>query len=93
MCVATAMMSWRNWGCTGADESPSQIVATRELIEEFLRRLGAEDQAIAEHRRSGRTWDEIGIELGRSGEAVRKQYERTLRQVSDELGLEELLDQ
>lgn len=71
---------------------PSQIVASRELIQEFFGRLGAEEQAIAEHRRAGRSWDEVGAELGRSGEAVRKQYERTLRQVSDELGLEELLD-
>lgn len=79
-------------GLHGVDETPSQIVASREMIQEFFGRLGADERSIAEQRRAGRTWDEIGTELGKSGEAIRKQYERTLQRVSDELGLEELLD-
>ncbi len=40
-------------------------------------------------RRAGRGWDEIGLAVGKSAEAVRKQFGRTMKRVSGELGMEE----
>lgn len=73
------------------EEPPSQIVASQELITAFFQRLDDENKAIAEFRREGRLWDEIGVEFGRTGEAVRKQYQRTLQRISRELGIEDLI--
>ena len=73
------------------DESPSQIIASQDLITAFFQRLDDENRAIADQRRQGRGWDEIGTALGRSGEAVRKQYQRALQRISHELGIEDLI--
>ena len=43
------------------------------------------------HLPNGRPWDEIGLALGRTGEAVRKQYHRTLQWISRELGIDDLI--
>lgn len=73
------------------EESPSQIIASQELITAFFQQLDDENKSIADLRRDGRTWDEIGVSLGRTGEAVRKQYQRTLQRISRELGIEDLI--
>ncbi|MDP6445785.1 MAG: sigma-70 family RNA polymerase sigma factor [Pirellulaceae bacterium] len=69
------------------DETPSAIVANRELLDEFHARLSTEEQLIAEQRREGCSWDEIGLTVGSSGEAVRKRFGRACDRVADELGL------
>ncbi|NUQ66303.1 MAG: RNA polymerase subunit sigma-24 [Pirellulales bacterium] len=75
-----------------AEASPSQLVANAELLEEIKRRLSDRQQRILAMRQQRMTWAEIAGELGDTAgpEAVRKQYERALARVAEELGLEDL---
>jgi RNA polymerase sigma factor (sigma-70 family) len=76
----------------GGGGTPSQIVAARELLHECQARLTPDERALFEQRRAGHGWDEIAAAAGKSAEAVRKQYERAIKRVSGELGMEEFAD-
>jgi RNA polymerase sigma factor (sigma-70 family) len=80
------------FGLAASEESPSRIVWGRELIEQFQARLSEDERRLVEGRREARSWHEISAGLGRTAEAVRKQYERAIARVSQELGLEDLND-
>jgi RNA polymerase sigma-70 factor (ECF subfamily) len=69
-------------------DSPSQIVAGRELMEAAHRLLSAEERYLAEQRARNRGWNEIAAELGSSSEALRKQLARALDRVTRLLGLD-----
>jgi RNA polymerase sigma factor (sigma-70 family) len=81
-----------NFDIPASKETPSQIASTRELVERFESRLTDDERSLVGHRRAGKTWDEIGAELKRTPDAVRKQYERAIDRVSRELGLSEIAD-
>ena len=76
----------------GAVGTPSQIVSARELMEQCQVRLSQAERTLLEQRRAGKSWDEIADESGKSPEALRKQYERAIKRVSGELGMEEFAD-
>lgn len=69
-------------------DSPSQIVASQELLAEVRRRMDDEERLVAERRGQGFAWDEIAAELGGTAEARRKQLSRALDRVAQELGLD-----
>ncbi|NLX98789.1 MAG: hypothetical protein GXY83_21735 [Rhodopirellula sp.] len=75
-----------------SDATPSELVANAELLDEIKRRLGDRPNRILGLRQQKKTWAEIAQELGEASgpEAVRKQYERALARVAEELGLEDL---
>jgi RNA polymerase sigma factor (sigma-70 family) len=73
----------------GGGSTPSQIVSARELLQQCQNKLSEEERSLLDMRRSGRGWSEIAQEIGKSAEAVRKQFERTIKRVSGELGIEE----
>ncbi|HEV8070568.1 MAG TPA: ECF-type sigma factor [Planctomycetaceae bacterium] len=73
----------------GGGASPSQIISARELLQRCQQRLNDEERSRLEMRRAGQGWDEIGLAVGKTGEAVRKQFGRSMKRVSDELGIEE----
>ena len=68
--------------------SPSSQVAGRELLEEFRRRLDAEERRLADLRADGREWADIARELGGSAEGRRKQLARAVDRVAQQLGLD-----
>jgi RNA polymerase sigma-70 factor (ECF subfamily) len=70
-------------------DSPSQVVASAELLNEIRARLSAEEQRIAELRVDGRSWDEVAKELGGSADARRVQMQRAISRVNRELGSED----
>jgi RNA polymerase sigma-70 factor (ECF subfamily) len=70
-------------------ETPSQVVADRELLREFRSRLTEEERQLAERRGAGQAWAEIAAELGGGAEGRRKQLERAFARVAQELGLDE----
>jgi RNA polymerase sigma-70 factor (ECF subfamily) len=72
----------------GRQESPSQIVGGAELLERFRSKLSAEERYLAEQRALGREWSELAEELGQSAEALRKQLQRAVDRVSQELGMD-----
>jgi RNA polymerase sigma-70 factor (ECF subfamily) len=69
-------------------ESPSEIVAGAELIQEFLRHMSSRERHLAELRAAGLGWDDVAARVGGTREAVRKQMERAIWRVERELGLE-----
>lgn len=75
-----------------AEPNPSELVATRELLDEFRRRLTTEERQLAALRSQGYQWAAIASQLGGSAEACRKQFIRCLNRVARELGLGEEAD-
>jgi RNA polymerase sigma-70 factor (ECF subfamily) len=65
--------------------SPSRLVASRELLDEFRRRLSAEERMLADLRAEGFDWAEVATRLGGTPQARRKQLARALDRVEQEL--------
>jgi RNA polymerase sigma factor (sigma-70 family) len=74
-------------GSTAAGASPSQQVATQELVQEFRKRLSPDERRLAEQRALGRSWAQIAAGEAGSPEALRKKLARAIDRISQELGL------
>jgi hypothetical protein len=74
------------------DDTPSQEVATRELLQEVRKRLSPDERRLAEQRAAGRDWAGIAADEGGTPEALRKQLGRAIDRVVQELGLDEAAD-
>ena len=74
------------------DPSPSRHAAGRELLDEFRRRLSAEECEVADHRARGNEWAAIAAEMGGTPDARRKQLARALDRVARELGIDDGLE-
>ena len=68
--------------------SPSQVIASQELLQEFRRRLSPPERRLAELRALDRSWSEIAAEVGGSPDGLRMQLTRAVARVARELGLE-----
>ena len=69
-------------------DSPSQIVAGRELMEAARRLLSAEERYLADQRALERSWNDLAAERGSTAEALRKQLARAMDRVARLLGLD-----
>jgi RNA polymerase sigma-70 factor (ECF subfamily) len=69
--------------------SPSRIVAGKELLDEFRRRLSPEERRLADLRSQGQGWDEIAAAVGGTAKARCKQLARAADRVARELGLDD----
>jgi RNA polymerase sigma factor (sigma-70 family) len=65
--------------------SPSRLVAGRELLEEYRRRLSDEERQMADLRAPGYQWAEIAGRLGGTPRARCKQLARALDRVEQDL--------
>jgi RNA polymerase sigma factor (sigma-70 family) len=72
----------------GTDETPSQIVARRDLLDAVRGRLSEEERRIAELRSQGIDWAGVSTTMGNTPEARRKQFTRAIARVGKELGLD-----
>jgi RNA polymerase sigma-70 factor (ECF subfamily) len=70
------------------DESPSEIVSRKELLEMFRVRLTDEEREIAALRAQGFDWDAVAASIGGTAEARRKQLSRALMRVEQQLGID-----
>ena len=70
---------------SAAVPSPSRLVAGRELLEEFRRRLSEEERRLADLWAQGWEWAEIADRLGGTPGARRKQLARALDRVEQQL--------
>src|SRR6516165_3187761 len=77
---------------SAAVPSPSRLVAGRELLEEFRRRLSEEERRLADLRGQGCEWAEIAARLGGTAEACRKQLARAIDRVEHQLEGSEIGD-
>jgi RNA polymerase sigma-70 factor (ECF subfamily) len=65
--------------------SPSRMIAGRELLDEFRRRLSSEERLLADLRAQGCEWAEIATQLGGTPQARRKQLARAIDRVEEQL--------
>jgi RNA polymerase sigma-70 factor (ECF subfamily) len=72
-----------------AGPTPSVALAGKELLANFLGRLGEEERRIVELRGQGLAWDEVARQLGGTAQARRMQLARAAERVARDLGLEE----
>ena len=70
---------------TGGDETPSQIIASRELSELLRQRLDAETLWITEQRIAGRSWADLAVEMQTTPDGLRMRWTRALERVAEEL--------
>ncbi len=73
----------------GVEPTPSQLVANRDLLEEFRRRMSADERRLADERALGREWPDIAAELGGRPDALRKKLDRAVNRIARELGLDD----
>jgi RNA polymerase sigma-70 factor (ECF subfamily) len=73
----------------GRDDTPSQLVAGKELLERVQTQLSDEEKQLAELRGQDKSWQEIADQMGGSAQARRMQLARALERVARDLGLEE----
>jgi RNA polymerase sigma-70 factor (ECF subfamily) len=71
---------------------PSQLVATKELLEEFRKRLSPQERSLAELRTSGQNWQQIAAVQGESAEGLRKKLVRAIERIATDLGLDGFCD-
>jgi RNA polymerase sigma-70 factor (ECF subfamily) len=69
------------------DDSPSDLFAAEELLQEFRKRLSEEEQRIADLKAHGYDWAGIAAELGGTPNGRRMQLGRALDRVAGQLGL------
>jgi RNA polymerase sigma factor (sigma-70 family) len=67
---------------------PSQQAATKELLEEFRKRLSPQERSLAELRTSGQNWRQIAAAQGESADGLRKKLVRAIERIATELGLD-----
>ncbi len=72
-----------------AGESPSKLVAQRDLLQEIERRLSPDERRILELRNEGHEWTTIALELGGSADTLRRRLSRALDRVAEQLGLDD----
>jgi RNA polymerase sigma-70 factor (ECF subfamily) len=65
--------------------TPSRLVAGRELLDQFRRRLSPEERELADLRGQGFEWAEIAARLGGTDQARRKQLARAITRVERQL--------
>jgi RNA polymerase sigma-70 factor (ECF subfamily) len=70
---------------SAAVPSPSRLVAGRELLAEFRRRLSAEERQLADFRAQGYQWGEIAGQHGGTPGARSQQLARALDRVEQQL--------
>ncbi len=68
--------------------TPSEIAASRDLLEQVRRRLSDDERRLADLRAAGREWADIAQEVGGTADGVRMRLSRALDRVSQEMGLE-----
>jgi hypothetical protein len=74
-------------------DDPGDQVCTEELVREFRKRLTPLERELADRRAGGENWGAIGAARGESGEALRKQFDRAVQRISQDLGLDEPSDE
>lgn len=73
-------------------ETPSQLISGRELLQMFRARLSEDERRVADLRSQGHDWASVATTLGGTPDARRKQLARAIQRVEGELGIRSLVD-
>ncbi|HVK16457.1 MAG TPA: sigma-70 family RNA polymerase sigma factor [Fimbriiglobus sp.] len=71
-----------------AEDSPGEVLATKELLEQFRQSLSDQERQIVELRGDGLTWADVAARLGGTAQSRRMQLSRAVERVVRELGIE-----
>jgi RNA polymerase sigma-70 factor (ECF subfamily) len=71
------------------EDSPSAILAGKELLERVRAHLSEEERYLMDQRSLGRGWDDLAAEAGTTPDALRMRFHRALERVADHLGMDE----
>lgn len=71
-----------------AQETPSQVVSRRELLQKLRERLNEDERRLADLRAQGLDWAAVAGELGGTAEGRRKQLSRAIERAGRELGFD-----
>lgn len=74
-------------GVVDSCDSPSRIVADRDLMAEVRRRMTTEELQLADLRAAGLDWNEIAVKLKGNPDSLRKKLTRAVDRITTELGL------
>lgn len=69
------------------DSTPSERLSRQELLNEFRKRLTAQEQFIADQRAAGASWIDLADQLDETPDAVRVRFGRAIDRVAEQLGL------
>jgi RNA polymerase sigma-70 factor (ECF subfamily) len=69
--------------------TPSRVIAGRELWQQFLRQMNAEERQLVQLRSEGLAWAEIAARMGGTPQARRVQLARAVRRAAAVLGVDE----
>lgn len=72
-----------------AAATPLQEAVAQDLLQEFRKRLTAEERDLARQRADGLDWAQIAAERGESAEALRKRLTRAIDRVAQDLQLDD----
>ncbi|HVK09128.1 MAG TPA: sigma-70 family RNA polymerase sigma factor [Gemmataceae bacterium] len=67
---------------------PGEVLASKELLEQFRQALSAEERQIVELRGGGLAWADVAARLGGTAQSRRMQLTRAVERVVRELGIE-----
>lgn len=74
----------------GSEQTPSAWLVYDELVRVAEGMLSPDERQLIALRKQGLAWNEIGLRLGDDPECLRKRLSRTVDQVIEQLGLEEM---
>ena len=74
----------------GQEKSPLEIVSTRDLLNELLKRLPENLRSVFTGWANGLSFAEMAAERGINEEALRKQFRRALNEIRNQLRPENL---
>jgi RNA polymerase sigma-70 factor (ECF subfamily) len=77
----------REYQVPGRGDTPSVLIAHKELLAEMRRRLTPAERQLSELRSAGHDWATIAAQLGESPDTLRKRLERAMERVTKDLGL------
>jgi RNA polymerase sigma-70 factor (ECF subfamily) len=72
-----------------AGNTPSEVIAARDLLQEVHRRLSADERRLLELRSQGYDWSAIASEIGGGAETLRRRLSRALDRIAGQLGLDD----
>ena len=71
-----------------AGAGPGEVLASKELLEQFRQALSEQERLIVELRSDGLAWADVAAKLGGTAQSRRMQLTRAIERIAGELGLE-----
>ncbi len=74
----------------GTEPTPSAYVASKDLVEQLMTQFTADERELYLLKADNLTWEEVAARIGGTAEARRKQYQRAIDRVANEMRLDSI---